>query len=751
MTKPSYLLKNNLIWTIALLIATLMLGIGIFSAIVKPSVDRSFSGKDMEYHDADRLFSTPAGIDLSAGLYTVTVDYHSTEDLHTNLSCDSDAHNPVYSDDPSLKSNLDRMTYDIWLNDRCENVILWVGGVDSDFEICGIRLRTAWNSSIYDIVRYILLYLMVIIVLLAIYNRGRLSKHSPEILTIILAAILPSLGLFVRYIIPGHDLNFHLMRIEGIKEAIMLGDIPVKVQTNWCSGWGYAVSAAYGDITLIFPALLRLAGFTVQCSYKAYVLLVNILTPFVAWLCFQKMCKDQKAVMLMTFLYSMAPYRLVCIYNRAAVGEYTGMVFLPMIALGFYRAYMEDTDSEEYGKKLLVPALGFTLLVQTHLLTCVMLSIFIFIFCIIMWKKTFTKKVFVYLLKIALAALVLSLWFLIPVIRFLQEPLVVTIKDSYEKGLQYYGLSLPEIFAQKSSGNLTYNFAFLTSLRDRLSMPLGNAFVVMMIGYLYLSAVGTIKKNKAPVYILMGLGVFATFLASNLFPYSFLHERVKFICDYLIKVQFPYRYITMSILFFTLMIGFAFPQIRKKASKRFVLFITIITLLICADQSMEIVYGSLYNGYYDVCYDQISLDDNQLIGGEYVYSGTDISVPLNSHDVYGENAVISSWSNIKNRYDITIASSAEGASIQIPLYYYPGYKAFTDDGKSLKLERGDNNRIKVILPDGFSGSIKVRYKEFLIWRICEIISLLGFAALIIFEVRGRNNDEYATNEIRALY
>ena len=82
--------------------------------------------------------------------------------------------------------------------------------------------------------------------------------------------------------------------------------------------------------------------------------------------------------------------------------------------------------------------------------------------------------------------------------------------------------------------------------------------------------------------------------------------------------------------------------------------------------------------------------------------------------------------------DITCSTDQRDAYIEVPTFYYPGYVAVDDSGKNYKLIRSDNNnRIRVELPEGFSGTIHVSYKEPLYFRICEVISLLAFIGLLL--------------------
>ena len=129
----------------------------------------------------------------------------------------------------------------------------------------------------------------------------------------------------------GHDLLFHLYRIEGIKNALLDGQFSVRVPYSWLNGYGYAVSIFYGDSFLYFPAVLRIIGFTVQGAYKAYVLVINIATILVSYYCFDKIIKDRKIAFAGCTVYSLAPYRLLCTYLRFSVGLKTEHIVLPEI------------------------------------------------------------------------------------------------------------------------------------------------------------------------------------------------------------------------------------------------------------------------------------------------------------------------------------------------------------------------------------------------------------------------------------
>ena len=107
-------------------------------------------------------------------------------------------------------------------------------------------------------------------------------KYAVCYLVIILMASIP---LFNNYLIRGHDIYFHLMRIEGLAQGLGAGEFPVRIQPAWYDGYGYAVSVFYSDLFLYPAALLRLLGISLQDAYKVYVVLCNVATTLISGYC----------------------------------------------------------------------------------------------------------------------------------------------------------------------------------------------------------------------------------------------------------------------------------------------------------------------------------------------------------------------------------------------------------------------------------------------------------------------------------
>lgn len=301
-------------------------------------------------NELDLMTVESPAVDLKRGSYKVTINYlvGDGEEMYT-ASADYNTW-PVITERTGVKFTEDQteVTY----------------GLRSPIGIKGYKVTANFKDAIFLFVHSIkieetndwknvnlILVLLVIFLLDFIYlYYKRVPEQKKRSFRIWISAfgiliLFSSMPLFSVYQKAGHDLLFHLYRIEGIKNAILDGQFPVRVPYSWLNGYGYAASIFYGDSFLYFPAVLRIIGFTVQGAYKAYVLVINIATILVSYYCFDKIIKDRKIAFAGCTVYSLAPYRLLCTYLRCSVGEYTAMLFLPLVLYGLYRIY-EETDKK---------------------------------------------------------------------------------------------------------------------------------------------------------------------------------------------------------------------------------------------------------------------------------------------------------------------------------------------------------------------------------------------------------------------
>ena len=394
MNMAERLRKNKKIWLVIAAMEILLVCLAGFLYSRREPVELSFTQDDLVYDSGEPGFyidttggriTTPE-FTLPKGMYTVTIQYEYEGPAIMNVSYTDGRMVPELSGDIQTRSSgMSTCDFKVRYGNRPMQVN---GRLRGDaWEGCyllvrGITITDSPVALINFLFQVVVMILALDLLLLLVLYHTRLTQNREkwrEAKQLALLILFGSIPLFIDYIPWGaHDISFHLMRIEGIREGLQSGMFPVRIQPGWLNGHGYAVSVFYGDLFLYIPAILRMFGISIQTCYQLYVLLVNAATVLISYFCFSRM-SDKRTGMFCAALYSLNIYRLTCLYNRAAVGEYTAMIFLPLLLYGFWNVYTMDEESEEHRNSWLTIALGFTGLVLTHMITCEIAALFIIV------------------------------------------------------------------------------------------------------------------------------------------------------------------------------------------------------------------------------------------------------------------------------------------------------------------------------------------------------------------------------------
>lgn len=678
-----------------------------------------------------------AGITLDQGIYDICVRYkaagNGTVEAFGNLRNTQS----MWSDAVRYIPEKEEISFQVWINEKTEGFGISVWSDGEEVQVNEIRIRTAWNSVLYLTLVMILKILLANMVLFLVIFRKELQKYSVQICGILGITVICSVGLFTRYLTFGHDMVFHMNRIEGLKDGLLSGAFPVRIQPTWNHGWGYAVSVMYGDVTLALPALMRIAGFTLQTTWKTFILVINLLTAMISFYSFHKICKDKYLALFASLLYCTGMYRLACIYIRAAVGEFTVMMFLPLVVLGFWYALGEE-ESERYGEQIAAPVIGFTGMIQTHVLTCEMSAFFILALCLIMVKKVIRKKTFFYLVRIVIWTVLVNLWFLVPFLSFLGEEFAISQMGEMRDDFQTWGLSFAELFATSPARAYGFTFGENVSLANKCTFSLGTSLWVGAAAGLVFLWGGKVKKPKAPA-IVLSFGGAASWMATNRFPYQQMKEFVPYFAAVFSKIQFSYRFLGLAGLFFTLAVLFVAAGIGEREIKRTLAAGMVALSVLAVYQGMDYQYQILYGGSFEVKYSPAVLNTADVVSGEYLYQNSSVDVRDTLKEVAGYGIEIGHWSEKYLDVAVTCRAEQSGAYIEVPVFYYPGYTAVDKEGNTYEVSRSENNnKIRVNLPKGFDGTIKVSFREPFGWRVCEVVSLLAFFGLL-FRKRMKSN------------
>ena len=269
------------------------------------------------------------------------------------------------------------------------------------------------------------------------------------------------------------------------------------------------------------------------------------------------------------------------------------------------------------------------------------------------------------------------------------------------------------------------------SIGMKPSLGVGNSLLIILFIYFVtenrISFDRVLKKN---INILFVLSVLALFMGTNIFPYDFIDAYMPLVTKVISKVKLPYRYFSVSVLLITFMASLflvKFKQYSKRLYRYILMFLTIITFY----QASQYVYTSLYsNGMY-LCYDEKNIYSGNVVGGEYLYTGSKVEDTFTDNTYYCENVNVNKYIKNDKIIKFDIKDAKDGAFVSVSRFYYPEYIAKDKYGNKLVLSRDENsnNRIKVNIPKGYEGGVIIYFKKPIIWMICEIISILAVFAL----------------------
>lgn len=720
--------KNNILWSVLIAVQIALLIPMLFHLADRPYRE-SWTFEENNYvlsgeeNSENILNSTPIG--LPSGAYKVQIEYlvDNPDDLEAYVEFRSEEQQYIITNSViPLKEGNTETDARIWVpyGNSIEdleivlssNAFCRVDGV-SVSEITGWRyLRLLGFLGFFVIIDGVLY-------LLRKKDEEGNNIYILGILVIVLLANLPEITNFSHY---QHDYVFHLNRILSIEDALFNGAFPVRIHFRLLHGYGFANSIFYGDILLYIPAILYHMGMPLYMAYKCYLIFVNTMTVCIAFWCFEKISADKSAALLGTLVYALAPYRLINMFIRGAVGEYTAMAFMPLAAYGFYSIYKKENNKTLHVADVLPLVLGISGIVGSHTLSIGIVMIFLILFCIICIRKTFMPKRFVGLVKAVLLVVCLNAWFIVPFLDYARLPFKYQDKKVW---MHVKGLYLSQIFS------IFYADLPGTSgigLSHRMPLLVGGAFLFAggLFLYLYHKKRECLSKESK---IFFGLGTLATFFATVYCPWQWSWKLGEKIHAILNKIQFPWRYLSIAVVCFSFLTVLLWSVLKKTFSKKIIYIYTAVVTGLCVIPTSLFYTDFLNHWEENRYYSESDINSDNIMDDFYLPIGTEIA-QLNLKEPVMEDAesgaAVYFCEKSHNNFYITLENASNNMQLlSAPLVNYKGYAAYDrDTGETFKIIDSANHTLQVQIPAGYSGTLKVEFREPWYWRTAEVVSLI---------------------------
>lgn len=563
-------------------------------------------------------------------------------------------------------------------------------------------------------------------------------KYAVCYLVIILMASIP---LFNNYLIRGHDIYFHLMRIEGLAQGLRAGEFPVRIQPAWYDGYGYAVSVFYSDLFLYPAALLRLLGISLQDAYKVYVVLCNIATTLISGYSFGKIFRKREIGVFGSCLYTLAPYRLVNLYTRGALGEYTGMIFWPLLIYSCILLLNEDRNKVQLQKGAVLMGISMAGMLQSHMLTAEIACMVLLLLVIVHCRRIFHKEVILAGCGAVAVALGLSAWFLIPFLDYMLFGRfnINSIRNN-DIMIQRQGTFLSQVFAIFDNAvgqSLDAGAGTAGDFTQGVGLSLMLSVIILMLlciwGYLKQEE----RRNRQITITAAGLGVLMVVMSTLYFPWDRLCRISRIFRYIIVKIQFPWRFtgVAVGLLAVVWCAVLNYTEREYDRRKKVITICLAVGILLLSVGHFVI---DLNQRAERIQVRSIEEMDTFVASGEEYLPVDTILDKLKAQELYKDDCVeisdvvyhgTSITMHVKN-------TSAQQEGLELPRLYYAGYQALEvmDEGQHFPIEVTDgiNHVIKLMIPEQTEGNITLSFREPWYWRLAEIITLLSAGIVIVY-------------------
>ncbi len=516
------------------------------------------------------------------------------------------------------------------------------------------------------------------------------------------------------YLINGHDLAFHLIRIEAVKDGLLDGQFPVRIGPTFQGGMGYASSVMYPELFLYLPALLRLCGGSILVTYQIFVFLINLATLLTAYHAVKKLTGQKTIGLIVSVVYTLGVNRMITLYTRAAIGEVLALIFFPCVMLGM----AEVLHKGKLSKWLIA---GMTGLIQTHVVSVEIAAIACAAYTavVVVLRRTTLKN----LLRLAAAAgitVLLNLWFLAPFLRFTGEALRMF---DYTTRTLLHAVYPVQWFASFVSpfGNAEY-------LGTTVEMPL-SVGVLPFLGLLFylLAWPRDDRALRAVGHASAGIGLFALLVSSTLFPWSYV-AKVPVLGELLYAVQFPWRYLGLAGFCLAMVFGLGAYGLGREHRRVLIAACVALAVFNIAPFLDRFVQA---DGQGYVMRSKTDMAEiTAYTTWDYDYADTDFDALKSPPMAVAAPGGVTISDFEKHGTHITFAYAADTEqTVTLPLYLYPGYRAVLNGAQALEPADSGNHLLALTLPAG-EGTVSVWYAGFWYFDVANFVSLGTLVAMI---------------------
>lgn len=665
---------------------------------------------------------------MNRGSYTVRMEY-KTEGKDTVVELWEQANKiAAWPMDPQKREFL----ADFTLSKDAKQLQIRVNyGGTGDVKIQSLEIEP--HTRFYTDTYFIIVVFMLVNGLGCLYlkkGRGYLTQEKIIDYSIILGvALLATSPMMQTYLYNGDDLCYHLARLEGLKDGILDGQIPVNILPDGLRGNGY-LNAMYPYLFLYIGAFLRICRVSLALSYKVIVFCANLGSAVCAYVAMKSMTKSRRSVILAVVLYTLMPYRFTNIFSRGDLGETLALVFWPLVIAGLYHVVMGDR------KKWYFLVIGFTGALQSHILSAAFVAAFCVVTALLYCGRILRERRYQEIGKAAGLSLLLNAWYLAP---FLYYYFGENIAKDVLRWSGYFEQSI-------NPSNLTQSLSLYNKQYFSLGMALFGCIGIGVI-YLLYERRGRMTQQEGFLLYLLVFGSVLTFMITGYFPNRVLMENGVFE-NIATMLQFPWRFLGPASACFVFVgaIGISRSEIIKPYRNYVFTLLVGLNLLVI----VSVPADNNHMPYDNAQAVASKGHESKLITNIGIFYPHEWRLDGASDDKLTTSVVVSDMNHVmvrdyqKKGTKAAVVYTADSSEcyIELPILSYRGYRASDENGDAVEIGRGVGARMRFMVQgDGMEHRIYVRYGPVAGFVIANLVSAMTIAGCIWYMFRKRKDKE----------
>jgi len=556
------------------------------------------------------------------------------------------------------------------------------------------------------------------------------SKNDKTIsyIVIVIIAIILSIPLMKQGMYVSHDGDFHISRTIGTIEQLQAGESPLII-SRFSNNLGFGWNLFYPPITTLINVILAIVTNSGIIAIKLFIFLTFAISGMTMFNLVDKITsKNRLSALMASIMYMIAPYRILNVYTRLAVGEMAGAMFIPIIFEGIYLILKGETNKEY------IFVLGVIALILSHNITTMLVFILGLAYLVVNIKALKNKQILKTLCICTFIIILSVLFFEVPILEQKQAANYEVFRGKMytRESVQAYSLSGLQLILRKVPGTNTEMYFII-------GLPILLAVLLTPI---------TIKRIEDKVLkkiykFFLIAGIVSVFMSTNIFPW-------KIMPDILLMIQFPWRLLLIIIFCFSLIAGINIAMIisllkekTKKELKAIPILFIILSLLYSLTLINHIENRKINDDFFreEEVIDQIWETSKYSSYIEYWPEKAAKAIGYVSYRdqkvfILAGKANIKEENKEKGKLEFIINEVEENTILELPYLYYKGYEIVYTNGvtkEKLNLPSKESERglLQLDVNSDIDGKIEVQYHATTLHKICIAIS---FTTIIIYIV-----------------